>query len=159
MTTRAEEPRAVDYLLAGGIVVTMDAAGSVILDGAVTIAGKEIVAVGPSDALRARFQAAEIVDCGGCVILPGLINAHAHAPMSLLRGLVADVQLDVWLYGYMFPVESHFADASFSYAGTRLSCAEMIRGGTTTFVEGTTSRIRSRELPTKRACARSSARR
>ncbi|CAA9301068.1 MAG: Cytosine deaminase, partial [uncultured Chloroflexia bacterium] len=70
-----------------------------------------------------------------CVIMPGLINAHAHVPMSLLRGLVADVQLDVWLLGYMFPVENTFVDPAFSYAGTRLSCAEMIRSGTTTFVD------------------------
>jgi 5-methylthioadenosine/S-adenosylhomocysteine deaminase len=113
----------------------MDGAGTIVLDGAVAINGREIVAVGTTADLRARYQAAEEVNCRDCVIMPGLINAHAHVPMSLLRGLVADVQLDVWLYGYMFPVESHFADAAFSYAGTRLSCAEMIRGGTTTFVD------------------------
>ena len=55
--------------------------------------------------------------------------------MTLLRGLVADQQLDVWLFGYMFPVESRYADADFSYTGTQLSCAEMIRGGITTFVD------------------------
>jgi 5-methylthioadenosine/S-adenosylhomocysteine deaminase len=55
--------------------------------------------------------------------------------MSLLRGLVADQQLDVWLFGYMFPVESQFVDADFCYTGTLLSCAEMLRGGTTTFVD------------------------
>src|SRR4051794_34771473 len=113
----------------------MDDAGTIISDGAVAIEGRLIVAVGSSDALRARYHARDELDCAGCVILPGLINAHAHVPMSLLRGLVADVQLDVWLYGYMFPVESRFANAAFSYAGTRLSCAEMIRSGTTTFVD------------------------
>ncbi|NCC35897.1 MAG: amidohydrolase, partial [Chloroflexia bacterium] len=56
-------------------------------------------------------------------------------PMSLLRGMVADQQLDVWLFGYMFPVESQFVDPEFSYVGTLLSCAEMLRGGTTTFVD------------------------
>jgi 5-methylthioadenosine/S-adenosylhomocysteine deaminase len=55
--------------------------------------------------------------------------------MSLLRGLVADIQLDVWLFGYMFPVESRFVDPDFSYVGGLLSCAEMIRSGTTTFVD------------------------
>jgi 5-methylthioadenosine/S-adenosylhomocysteine deaminase len=125
----------VDYLLTGATVVTMDEHGTVLPSGAVAIAGNQIVAVGSTDDLRARYEVREEIDCAGCAILPGLINAHAHVPMSLLRGLVADVQLDVWLYGYMFPVESRFADAAFSYAGTRLSCAEMIRSGTTTFVD------------------------
>jgi 5-methylthioadenosine/S-adenosylhomocysteine deaminase len=55
--------------------------------------------------------------------------------MSLLRGVVSDQQLDVWLFGYMFPVESTFVTPEFVFAGTQLSCAEMIRGGTTTFVD------------------------
>ena len=135
MTQASNEIQVVDYLLLGGTVVTMDAAGTVIPDGAIAITGQEITAVGPAAELRERFRAREEVDCRGCAITPGLINAHAHVPMSLLRGLVADVQLDVWLHGYMFPVESNFADAAFSYAGTRLSCAEMIRSGTTTFVD------------------------
>ncbi len=135
MTAYAEAPIMVDTLLVNGTIVTMDAAGAVLPAGAVAISGAEIVAVGSVAELRARFQARDEIDCAGCAILPGLINAHAHVPMSLLRGLVADVQLDVWLYGYMFPVESRFANAEFSYVGTRLSCAEMIRSGTTTFVD------------------------
>ncbi|MDQ5851588.1 MAG: amidohydrolase family protein [Chloroflexota bacterium] len=131
----SDEAQPVDVLLVNGTVVTMDGMGTVVPAGAVAIAARQIVAVGPAAELRARFRAEEEVDCSGCAILPGLINAHAHVPMSLLRGLVADVQLDVWLYGYMFPVESQFVDAAFSYAGTRLSCAEMIRSGTTTFVD------------------------
>ncbi len=135
MTSASPEQQTVDCLLLNGTVVTMDGAGTIVENGAVAIAGTDIVAVGPADDLRARFRARDEVECGGCAILPGLINGHAHVPMSLLRGLVADVQLDVWLYGYMFPVESKFADAAFSYAGTRLSCAEMIRSGTTTFCD------------------------
>ncbi|NWG22029.1 MAG: amidohydrolase [Chloroflexi bacterium] len=125
----------VDLLLVHGAVVTMDAAARVFLDGAVAIHGREIVAVGPADELTTRFVARDTVDCRGCAIIPGLINAHAHVPMSLLRGLVADQQLDVWLFGYMFPVESRFVDREFVFTGTQLSCAEMIRGGTTTFVD------------------------
>jgi 5-methylthioadenosine/S-adenosylhomocysteine deaminase len=94
-----------------------------------------IIAVGPTNELTGRYQARETVDCQGCAILPGLINAHAHIPMSLLRGLVADQQLDVWLFGYMFPVESTFVTPEFVRAGSLLSCAEMIRGGVTTFVD------------------------
>ncbi|MDQ2997396.1 MAG: amidohydrolase family protein [Chloroflexota bacterium] len=124
-----------DLLLLNGVVVTMDAGGKVIEHGAVALRGRDIVAIGPTEQLIDQYQAAEVVDCAGCAILPGLINAHTHIPMSLLRGLVADIQLDVWLFGYMFPVESTFVDPNFSYVGGLLSCAQMIRGGTTTFVD------------------------
>ncbi len=125
----------VDLLLIGGTVVTMDAAWTVVPDGAVAVTGRQIVAVGPAAELAERYVARETVDCAGCAIIPGLINGHAHVPMSLLRGMVADQQLDVWLFGYMFPVESQFVNAEFCYVGTLLSCAEMLRGGTTTFVD------------------------
>jgi 5-methylthioadenosine/S-adenosylhomocysteine deaminase len=125
----------VDVLLVNGTVVTMDADFAVLPDGAVAVRGREIVGVGDTAALAARYTSAETIDCTGCAIIPGLINAHTHVPMSLLRGLVSDQQLDVWLFGYMFPVESRYADANFSYIGALLSCAEMIRSGTTTFVD------------------------
>ncbi|NNJ12563.1 amidohydrolase [Chloroflexales bacterium ZM16-3] len=128
-------PENIDLLLTGGTVVTMDAAWTIIVGGAVAVRGREIVAVGPSADLAERYVAAEVIDCAGCAVIPGLINGHAHVPMSLLRGMVADQQLDVWLFGYMFPVESQFVDAEFVYVGTLLSCAEMLRGGTTTFVD------------------------
>ncbi len=122
-------------MLTNATVVTMDAGGRVIPNGAVAIQGREIVAVGSAAELAEQYHATDTVDCAGGALIPGLINAHAHVPMSLLRGLVADVQLDVWLHGYMFPVELRFVDEEFVYVGTRLSCAEMIRGGTTCFVD------------------------
>jgi len=125
----------VDLLLTNGAVVTMDPGGNVYMEGAVAVRGREIVAVGTVAELTARYEPRETRDCRGCAIIPGLINGHAHVPMSLLRGLVADQQLDVWLFGYMFPVENRFVDADFSYTGALLSCLEMIRGGTTTFVD------------------------
>ncbi|HMO55898.1 MAG TPA: amidohydrolase family protein [Roseiflexaceae bacterium] len=128
-------PESCDTLLVHGVVVTMDAQQRVIADGAVAIRGREIVAVGTTSELTATYAAGETIDCSGCAIIPGLINGHAHVPMSLMRGLVADQQLDVWLFGYMFPVESRFCDAAFVATGTRLACAEMIRGGITTFVD------------------------
>ncbi len=126
----------VDLLLINGTVVTMDGHWSVYAPGAVAVRKQTIVAVGHSDDLGERYTAAEVRDCEGCAIIPGLINAHTHVPMSLLRGMVADQQqLDVWLFGYMFPVESQFVTPEFSYVGSLLSCAEMLRGGTTTFVD------------------------
>ncbi len=129
------KPEQVDTLLLGGTVVTMDAAGTIIDNGGVAIRDGAIVAVGPAPELQAQFKAEQVIDCTDQAIVPGLINGHAHVPMSLLRGIVADQQLDVWLFGYMFPVESRFVDPEFVYHGTRLSCAEMIKGGITTFVD------------------------
>lgn len=125
----------VDVLLHNAIIMTMNGDYQIIQHGAVALRGRDIVAVGDSNSVLEQYQASELIDCAGCAILPGLINAHAHIPMSLLRGLIADIQLDVWLFGYMFPVESSFVDAEFCYTGSLLSCAEMIRGGTTTFVD------------------------
>ncbi|NCC36437.1 MAG: amidohydrolase, partial [Chloroflexia bacterium] len=100
----------IDVLLVGGTVVTMDANWTIIADGAVAVKDKRILAVGPTPMIVDQYNADTIIDCAGCAIMPGLINAHAHVPMSLLRGMVADQQLDVWLFGYMFPVESQFVD-------------------------------------------------
>jgi 5-methylthioadenosine/S-adenosylhomocysteine deaminase len=67
--------------------------------------------------------------------MPGLINAHTHAAMTLLRGLADDLRLDVWLMGYMMPVERQFVSPDFVRLGTRLACAEMIRSGVTCFAD------------------------
>ena len=81
------------------------------------------------------YQAHETVDCQGHLVMPGLVNAHTHAPMTLLRGLADDLRLDVWLMGYMMPVEREFVRPDFVPLGTRLACAEMIRSGTTCFAD------------------------
>src|SRR5690606_3151973 len=121
----------IDTLLVGGVVLTMNQALDRIDDGAVAIRGDSIVAVGPADELRARYQAAEVVDCSGQIILPGLVNAHTHMPMTLLRGMADDLRLDVWLMGYMMPTEREFVTPEFCRLGTELAGAEMVRGGTT----------------------------
>lgn len=125
----------IDTLLYHATVVTMDSYGTIIHDGAVAVHADTILAIGSTHELQSRYQATTAIDCHGCAVIPGLINAHAHVPMSLLRGVAADLQLDVWLFGYMFPVESKFVTPAFVRTGTLLSCAEMIRGGTTTFVD------------------------
>ncbi len=124
-----------DLLLVDGVVVTMDARGDVYARGAVAIRGREIVAVGPGDEVQGEWDAPEVVSCSGAAILPGLVNAHAHVPMSLLRGLADDLRLDVWLFGFMLPVEREFVSPSFCRWGTLLSCAEMIRSGITCFAD------------------------
>ena len=125
----------VDQLLTGGTVVTMDAAFSLYRDGAVAIHRERIVAVGSREMLQAAFDADEVLDCSDCYILPGLVNAHTHVPMTLLRGLADDLRLDVWLMGYVMPTEREFVNPEFCRLGTRLACAEQIRSGITTFAD------------------------
>ncbi|MFN2241022.1 MAG: amidohydrolase family protein [Anaerolineae bacterium] len=124
-----------DKLLINGLVVTMNGPGDLVPQGAVAIKGTDIVAVGPADEILAAWEAQEVVDCEGAAILPGLVNAHTHVPMSLLRGLADDLRLDVWLFGYMLPVEREFVSPEFCRWGTLLSCAEMIRSGVTCFAD------------------------
>src|SRR5262249_59477479 len=91
-----------------------------------------IVAVG---AEAAGCTATETIDCRGRVVMPGLVNGHTHVPMTLLRGLADDLRLDVWLMGYMMPVEREFVSPDFVTLGTKLGCAEMIRSGITCFAD------------------------
>ena len=121
-----------DLLLTNATVLTMDATFTVHRNGAVAVTGDSIVAVGPG---ALAYQAAETIDCGGRVVMPGLVNAHTHVPMTLLRGLADDLRLDVWLMGYMMPVERAFVSPDFVRLGTRLGCAEMIRSGVTCFAD------------------------
>jgi 5-methylthioadenosine/S-adenosylhomocysteine deaminase len=125
----------VDIILSGGTVVTMDELYTVIPDGAVAIAAEKIVAVGPRAEILAAYEASDVVPCEGQYILPGLVNAHTHVPMTLLRGMADDLRLDVWLLGYIMPSEREFVNQQFCYDGTLLACAEMIRGGVTTFAD------------------------
>ena len=124
--------RQCDTLFTNAIVLTMDDTFVVHVEGSVAVSGDCVVAVGPdADGYAAR----ERIDCRGRVLMPGLVNAHTHAAMSLLRGLADDLRLDVWLMGYMMPVEREFVTADFVRLGTRLGCAEMIRSGVTTFAD------------------------
>ena len=125
----------VDTLLVRGTLLTMNDAFDQFPDGAVAIRGDSLVAVGPTDALLAEYTAGEVVDCSGQIIMPGLVNAHTHMPMTLLRAMADDLRLDVWLMGYMMPTEREFVNPEFCRLGTQLSCAEMIRGGTTLFAD------------------------
>lgn len=124
----------VDLILTGGIVVTMNAGFELFSQGAVAIDGDTIVAVSSAQEIDTGFEARETVDCDGQVIMPGLVNAHTHVPMTLLRGLNDDLRLDVWL-GYLMPVEREFVTPDFVKLGTRLACAEMIRSGVTSFAD------------------------
>jgi len=124
-----------DFLLTHANVITMNPEFQIIPDGAVAVHGQMIVAVGTTGELEAEYEAAEVHDCGGKALIPGLVNAHTHASMTLLRGLEDDSRLDVWLLGYMMPVEREFVSPEFCKVGAKLACAEMIRSGITSFAD------------------------
>jgi 5-methylthioadenosine/S-adenosylhomocysteine deaminase len=79
---------------------------------------------------------ARTIDCSGCLIMPGLVNAHTHAAMSLLRGVADDLPLEQWLNDYIFPAEGKYVSTDFVYLGTLLSAMEMALAGITTFADG-----------------------
>ena len=127
--------RQVSLLVTNGIIVTMDAGGRVIANGAVAVDGSDIVAVDTLDAIQRQFRGAETIDAAGQVVLPGLINTHTHAPMVLYRGLADDLSLMEWLTKYIFPAEAKTVSPEFVRAGTRLAALEMIQSGTTTYAD------------------------
>jgi 5-methylthioadenosine/S-adenosylhomocysteine deaminase len=133
--TAKQAAEKVDLLISGGTVISMDGARRVIEDGAVAIRGDTIAAVGARAEIEARYQPARRIDARGRIILPGLINGHTHAAMTLLRGIANDLNLQDWLEKYIFPAEAHNVTEDFVRWGTRLAALEMIRGGTTTFAD------------------------
>lgn len=122
-------------ILKNAIVLTMDKEFHHYEPGAVAIGGDKIVAVGSESEIISQYPSTPTFDCQGKVLMPGLVNAHTHVPMTLLRGLADDLRLDVWLLGYMMPVEREFVSPDFVRLGTQLACAEMIRSGVTTFAD------------------------
>ena len=138
--TPAESPPAttddaIDLIVPGDYVVTMDPELTVIADGAVAVDEGVIIDVGPAADIEARYSARETLPRDNRVVMPGLVNGHQHAAMTLLRGIADDLALMDWLTNYIFPAEVEFVNSEFVRIGTEVSCWEMIRGGTTTFVD------------------------
>ncbi len=128
-------PQKTDLILTNAHILAMDEALNQYPVGAIAIQGDSIVAVGDASEIAAKYTAKETIDCAGAVLMPGLVNAHTHVPMTLLRGLADDLRLDVWLMGYMMPVERQFVSPDFCRQGTLLACAEFIRSGVTCFAD------------------------
>jgi len=135
-TTMAQRRKAtVDLIIRGGTVVTMDRERRVIENGAVAVQGGRVVAVGSLAEIDRQYAAREVVNAGGKVVIPGLINGHTHVPMTLFRGLADDLDLQEWLTKYIFPAEAKNVTEDFVRVGARLGLAEMIRSGTTTYCD------------------------
>ncbi|WP_025782075.1 amidohydrolase family protein, partial [Candidatus Synechococcus spongiarum] len=120
-------------LVDGGVVVVMDEEGTVLEGGAVLIEGDRIAALLEPDAPRPAHV--PVLDATGHLVIPGLVNTHGHAAMSLLRGLADDLPLMTWLEAYIFPAEAALVAPDFVYWGALLSSVEMLKSGTTTFTD------------------------
>jgi 5-methylthioadenosine/S-adenosylhomocysteine deaminase len=127
--------QAADLIVRARTMVTMDAERRVIEDGAIAIEEGRIVAVGPRADVEATHSAAKVLDYPSGILMPGLLNTHTHAAMSLFRGIANDRRLDDWLQNFIFPAEARNVTRDFVYWGTRLAAAEMLLGGTTLFVD------------------------
>jgi 5-methylthioadenosine/S-adenosylhomocysteine deaminase len=125
----------VDLIFKNAILLTMNKDFQVFEPGALAVKGNSIFAVGEEIDIVSTYQTKETIDCSGKVLMPGLINAHTHIPMTLLRGLADDLRLDVWLMGYMMPVEREFVSPDFVKLGTEIACSELISSGVTCFAD------------------------
>ncbi len=132
---RDDGRKIVDLIVEGDHVVSMDSNRSSYEYGAVAVDEGIIIAMGDRDEILAQYRSDQILDGKNRVVMPGLVNGHSHAAMTLLRGVADDLALMDWLNNYIFPAEVQFVDAEFVRIGTQLACWEMIRGGTTTFVD------------------------
>jgi len=123
-------PRNVDLVIHARWIVPVEPTGTLV-DHALVVDRGDIVAIVASATADRDFVAAARVDLPTHVLIPGLVNAHTHAAMSLLRGIADDVPLKAWLEQHIWPREGRFVSPEFVYDGTLLAAAEMLRGGVT----------------------------
>jgi 5-methylthioadenosine/S-adenosylhomocysteine deaminase len=124
-----------DIKIQNGMVITCNTEGTILDTGTVVINKGKIVAVGVPEFMN-DWIANETIDARGCIVMPGLVNAHTHLPMSLFRGLADDLPLMTWLNEYIFPAEATHVTPENVKIGALLSCAELLLSGTTTCCDG-----------------------
>ena len=129
MTNKALE---IDLVIEARWVATVNPE-NVLKNHAVAVHGGRILAVLPISQSRVRYRAARRVTLEEHILIPGLVNLHTHAAMSLMRGMADDLPLMEWLQNHIWPAEAAHASAQFVLDGTRLACAEMLKGGITCF--------------------------
>ena len=119
-----------DILIVNGLILTMNSHKEIIEPGFIAISGETIVDIGKD---ASAHTAEKIIDATNCIVMPGLINTHTHAAMTLFRGLADDLPLQTWLEDYIWPAEAKFINENTIKIGTKLAIIEMIQSGTTTF--------------------------
>lgn len=123
----------VDQLIHARWIIPVEPAHEVLAAHALAVRGGRIVAVLPSAAAAREYHAPRVIQLARHALVPGFVNAHTHAAMSLFRGLADDLPLQTWLEHHIWPAEARWADREFVREGTRLAVAEMLLGGTTCF--------------------------
>ena len=121
-----------DFLIYNALVLTLEPGSLALPQGYVAVKGSKIAAVGSAAASGPPLPARQLLDAQGALVMPGLVNTHAHAAMVWFRGLADDLPLKSWLQDFIFPAELGWLDEDKVYWGTLLAAAEMIQGGITT---------------------------
>ncbi|GAF88528.1 unnamed protein product, partial [marine sediment metagenome] len=120
-----------DIVIRNGMVLTMDDNLTLHEKADVAVSGSKIVDISP----RTKYTGRRIIDARNKLIMPGLINTHTHAAMTLLRGIADDMPLDIWWQKFIFPIEKKFGNKEFIEIGVSLAAIEMIKSGTTSFAD------------------------
>lgn len=115
-------------------IITLNSSRDVILDGFILVDESRIVVIGPKPIPNYLRSCTTTVSLKGQIVIPGLINTHAHLAQSILRGLAEDLPLHNWLCDSIWPLESCY-EGDDGYVAARLTCAEMLKSGTTCFLE------------------------
>jgi 5-methylthioadenosine/S-adenosylhomocysteine deaminase len=123
------------YLIYNALVLTLEPGRPPLTNGYVVVEGDKIAAVGQAATVAELPSSRQALNAQGGLVMPGLVNTHIHAAMTLFRGLADDLPLQEWLQEHMFPTEERWVEADFVYWGTMLAAAELIRGGTTTLAD------------------------
>ncbi len=130
-----QQAEKIDLLIRAKWILPVVPRGAALPDHALAVRDGRIVGLAPAEAAKTRWRAEEVRELDHHALIPGLINSHGHASMSLLRGVSDDLPLQEWLNDRIWPLENQLVGAEFVRDGARLSIAEMIRGGTTCFAD------------------------
>mgnify|MGYP001166787233 CR=1 FL=1 len=122
-----------DFIIDAGWMLPVAPSNAVLRSASIAVHAGRICKLGDSEHIHAEFQAGEVVSLPHHALMPGLINAHGHAAMSLLRGFAEDTELSTWLSEQIWPTEARWVDEHFVRTGVRLAMIEMLRSGTTCF--------------------------
>ena len=122
-----------DLIIHARWVLPINPADTVLEHHSVVVSNGDIAATIPSDDARSNWKAKQSIDLPDDVLIPGLVNAHTHVPMNLLRGIADDLPLMPWLQDHIWPIEQRWVSPEFVRVGSQLACAELLRGGVTCF--------------------------
>ncbi|MDD2331470.1 MAG: amidohydrolase family protein, partial [Candidatus Cloacimonetes bacterium] len=121
----------IDLLIEAGTILTMDPSCRLLNDHAIAVHKGRIIDILPmgKDGEKPGYLPADTIDARDAIVMPGLVNAHTHIPMSFFRGIADDLPLQTWLQNYIWPLEQQFLSPEFVYDATLFGAAEMIKNG------------------------------